>query len=106
MQFKSRTAEMSREDEEMPSPSHEVDRAIQTQELNRRRLLLGLGAATAMGLIPRSGFAAQTSTPDATPADQARVDQLITLSKTLCGGGNFAATQAATLLSLIDKDAN
>jgi hypothetical protein len=90
----------------MPSPSPESDRhAFQLQELNRRRLLLGLSAAAALGLTPRPGHAAQTPTPATTPADQAKVDQLIALSKTMCGGGNFDPTQAATLLSLLSKDA-
>ncbi len=90
----------------MPSPTSETDRHELLQEINRRRLLLGLSAAAAFGLAPRSGLAAQTPTPAATPADQARVDQLIALSKTLCGGGNFDPNQAETLLSLISKDAN
>src|SRR4051794_23681850 len=104
--FDSSNTDMSREGGGMPSPSPEVDRhALLIEELNRRRLLFGLSAAAALGLAPRSGLAAQTPTPAATPADQARVDQFITLSKALCGGGNFDLNQAATLLSLIGKDA-
>jgi hypothetical protein len=99
------TIEMSWEGGGMPSPSPEVDRHALMQEINRRRLLLGLSAAAALGLAPRPGLAAQTPTPAATPVDQAKVDQLIALSKTLCGGGNFDPTQAATLLGLMSKDA-
>jgi hypothetical protein len=90
----------------MPDPSLAVDRhALLVQATNRRRLLLGLSTAAALGLAPRDGLAAQTPTPAASPADQARVDQLIALSKALCGGGNFDTKQAATLLQVLSKDA-
>jgi hypothetical protein len=65
-----------------------------------------MSAAAAFSLAPRPGLATQTPSPTATPADQATVDQLIALSKTMCGGGNFDANQSATLLQLISKDAN
>jgi len=91
----------------MPSPSPEVDRhALLIQAINRRRLLLGLSATAALVLAPQPGLATQTPTPAASPADQARVDRIISLSKTLCGGGSFDRNQAATLLQLISKDAN
>ena len=89
----------------MPSPTPDVDRHALLQEINRRRLLFGLSAAAAFGLTSQPGLAAQTPTPAATPDDQAKIDQLIALSKTMCGGGNFDAGQAATLFSLISKDA-
>jgi Membrane bound FAD containing D-sorbitol dehydrogenase len=89
----------------MPSPSPEDGpNDLFIQELNRRRLLIGVSVAAALGLATRPSLADQSASQPATPADQAQVDQLIALSKTLCGGGNFDTAQAATLLSLMSKD--
>lgn len=72
------------------------------RELSRRRLIAGLGLAAALGLAPLSTTAAQTATPS---AEQERVDQLIALSKSLCGGGSFDSGHAAVLLNLLSGDA-
>lgn len=72
-------------------------------EISRRRLIAAMGLAAALGLAPLPTSAAQTATPS---ADQARVDQLIALSKALCGGGTFDPGQATNLLHLLTGDAN
>lgn len=84
-------------------PREGVVRSHFSQELTRRRLLAAFGIATAAGMAPGTSHAAQTATPP--PVDQARVDLLIALSRTLCGGGDFAPPMATQLLNLMSGDA-
>lgn len=76
---------------------------IAWQEINRRRLLMALGGAALLSGMPHQAYAAQTATP---PADAARIEALTALSQNLCGGGTFAADQAAALLTLLTGDAD
>lgn len=72
-----------------------------------RRTFFGwsTGASAAALLALRQG-ADRISAADATPVpvDQERLQQLIDLSQTLCGGGTFATARAETLYQLIFTD--
>jgi hypothetical protein len=75
--------------------------------LTRRRLLVGLGTSALAAGLPTAAtdpVAAQEATPVASPVDQTRLNGLIDLSRTLCGGGNFDSGRATTLLGLLDGD--
>lgn len=77
-------------------------RAAFARELTRRRLIASFGVAAAIGFTSESTFAVQTATPS---PEQAEIDQLLALSKELCGGGTFDQAQAAVLLHLLKGDA-
>jgi len=71
-------------------------------QLHRRRLLLATGGALAvLGFAPKVALAAQTATPS---ADQRAMNQLIDLSRALCGGGTFDPGRAEMLLDLFSAD--
>ena len=69
--------------------------------VTRRRLLVAAGASLAAAATPDALARAATS---ATPVADVSVDQLIALSRELCGGGHFDRDRAATLLSVLTGD--
>jgi hypothetical protein len=96
-----------------PTPG-EPTASMLAHELTRRQVLartgsLAAAAALAMHLSGR-GAAAQHATPaatsDSTPiaVDPDRYKQLMDLSLTLCGGGNFSDERGAVLYQLIFSD--
>ncbi len=70
-----------------------------------RRHFVGWSASAAALLALRQG-AERISAADATPVavDPDRLQQLIDLSQTLCGGGNFTTARATNLYQLIFTD--
>ena len=90
-------------------PQHELDAAIErlsTVDLTRRRFIArsALGAASAIAALRLAAerLAAADATP--IPVDEAKLQQLTDLSKTLCGGGNFDSKRATKLLQLLSAD--
>ncbi|MCA9858820.1 MAG: hypothetical protein KC438_03820 [Thermomicrobiales bacterium] len=71
-------------------------------ELTRRRLLLGSVASAAMAVHLGTDAVAAQATPVSVDPD--RLQQLIDLSQTLCGGGNFTTQRATVLYQLIFTD--
>jgi hypothetical protein len=69
-----------------------------------RRTFMGISAGGVAALLLAMRQRAEAA--DATPVavDDARLQQLIDLSQTLCGGGNFSTARATTLYQLIFTD--
>jgi hypothetical protein len=69
--------------------------------ITRRRLLVAASVSLATSATPDALARAATS---ATPGTDVSVDQLIALSRELCGGGQFDPDRAATLLAVLTGD--
>jgi Membrane bound FAD containing D-sorbitol dehydrogenase len=73
-------------------------------DLSRRRFLAQGGAWAALAAAATRLAAQRAGAQEATPVDQAKLQSLLDLSKTLCGGGNFDPDRGTLLLQLLSSD--
>jgi hypothetical protein len=77
-------------------------------DLTRRRFLVQSGLWAAVAAVATRSLAEQAGAQEASPVavDPARLQGLMEISKTLCGGGNLDSTRGAMLAQFLDGDPN
>ncbi|MEA2582550.1 MAG: hypothetical protein QOF33_635 [Thermomicrobiales bacterium] len=77
-----------------------------TVDLSRRAFVAQAGLWAAVAAMATRSIAEQAGAQEATPVDPARLQGLLDLSKTLCGGGNFDPDRATMLLQFLAGDSD